>query len=269
MPRKSADAHESTSDLGTDWVSLGRHNYEEGKIFEQRVAELYRLQQYDVEHSREFSGRQIDLFLTRRLGDITIHRVVECKAGAVRAEHIDTFLGKLRTAQVEFPSVLGTIVSDESFSDSVKAQVGALGVQLTLYRDLAASLFDGHKYAQTLLRETESNPRYRRELYVEPFIGYEAVAGDIPAFDAVTEWLTSPDWNHFTLLGDVGTGKSFLSRMVADRLVRRFLRNPIEAPLPILIDLRNADREFSLEGLVLTHLAHSGISGVPFEVFQF
>jgi hypothetical protein len=35
----------------------------------------------------------------------------------------------------------------------------------------------------------------------------------------------------------------------------------------VLIDLRNADREFSLEGLILTHLAKNGLAQVSFDVF--
>jgi RNA polymerase sigma factor (sigma-70 family) len=260
---------EDTDPVIIDPVALGRQNYEEGKYFEQRVAELYRLQEYDVEQSRAFAGRQVDLFLTRRIGDLTLTRIVECKAGAVRSEHIDSFLGKLQVARLEYPSIHGTIISDQSFTDAVKAQAAALGIQLTLYRDLAANLFDGHKYANRLIREIETNSRYRMPLYVEPLIGYETDGTESPALSVLREWLSTPEWNQFTLLGDVGTGKSFLSRIFAYNQAQAFLRQPTEVPLPILIDLRNADRQFSLEGLILTHLAQTGLSGVSFEIFQF
>jgi RNA polymerase sigma factor (sigma-70 family) len=47
------------------------------------------------------------------------------------------------------------------------------------------------------------------------------------------------------------------------------LEQPLAAPFPIRIDLRNADREFSLEGLVITHLAQNGLGQVSFDVFQY
>ena len=56
-----------------------------------------------------------------------------------------------------------------------------------------------------------------------------------------------------TVLGDVGTGKSFLSRRVAFRLAEAFLRDLLNEPLPILL-IYVTERQFSLEGLIL-HLA--------------
>ena len=59
----------------------GRKSYTEGHAFEHRVADLYRLLHYEVQHGRLFSGRQVDLFLTGRFGDLVVHRAIECKAG--------------------------------------------------------------------------------------------------------------------------------------------------------------------------------------------
>jgi hypothetical protein len=247
----------------------GSQSYREGYSFEGRVAELYRLLHYDVEHGRIFSGRQVDLFIVTTFGDMKLQRAIECKAGPVLAEHVDSFVAKLRLVKAEYPAALGTIISGVSFTDAVTAHAAREGIQLTLYRDLAAQLFDGYGYAQSLLRECESSTRYRIPLYIEPSIGYDTVGQGINAFEVIDEWLKDPEWNQLTLLGDAGTGKSFLSRMIAYRLVREFLKAPLERPLPMLIDLRNADREFSLEGLVLTHLAKNGLARVSFDVFMY
>lgn len=252
----------------SDRRERGRRSYEEGYSFEDKVAELYRLLHYRVEHGRIFDGRQVDLFLTRQIGDFTLHRAIECKAGAVKAEHIDSFIAKLRLVRRKYPSAQGTIVSGLSFTDAITAQAIEEGIQLTLYRDLAAQLLDGHAYAIGLIRECESNERYPINMYIEPLIGYEATGAAAPAFEIISEWLGESEWNQLTLLGDVGTGKSFLSRMIAYRLAKEFLERPLERPLPILVDLRNADRQFSLEGLILTHFSKNGLAQVTFEVFQ-
>jgi RNA polymerase sigma factor (sigma-70 family) len=252
-----------------DRSERGRRNNEEGYSFEDRVAELYRLLHFQVEHGRLFGGRQVDLFLTGNFGDMTIHRAIECKAGQVKAEHMDSFIAKLRMVRREYPSAVGAIVSAVSFTDAITAQAAQEGIQLTLYRDLAAKLFDGHAYAQALIREIESNEQYPKSKYIEPMIGHDAVGDSSPAFEILDEWLLDGEWNQLTLLGDVGTGKSFLSRMLAHRLATKFLEQPLAAPFPIRIDLRNADREFSLEGLIITHLAQNGLGQVSFDVFQY
>jgi uncharacterized protein YjbI with pentapeptide repeats/DNA-directed RNA polymerase specialized sigma24 family protein len=248
---------------------LGRLNEQKGRSFEERVVEAYRLLHYQVEHGRLFSGRQVDLFLTGHFGDLVVHRAIECKAGPVSADDLDAFLSKLVLVRREHPSAQGTIISGVSFTDAVSSHAAAIGVQLTLFRDLSAQLLDGHGYAQSLLREIESNQRYPLSLYVEPNIGFDTLGDSLLGSEVIADWLEDGSWNQLTLLGDVGAGKTFLSRIVTHRLLLDFLKSPLDKPLPIRVDLRNADREFSLEGLILTHLSRVGLGRTTFDVFQY
>lgn len=265
MDNKPKDIHPTTD---IDKSERGRQSYAEGYAFEEQVAELFRLLHYEVEHSRLFSGRQVDLFVTTRLGDLTVHRAIECKAGPVKTDHIDSFIAKLQLVRLEFPSAIGTIISASTFTDAVKSHAAKIGIKLTFYRDLQAQLLDGHTYVSNLLREFKTNTNYPVNYYIEPFIGYDTVGEGIRAFNILESWLDDPEWSQLTLLGDVGTGKSFFSRMIAKKLATEYLKNSLENPIPILVDLRNADREFSLEGLVLTHLARNGLSQISFDIFQ-
>jgi RNA polymerase sigma factor (sigma-70 family) len=250
-------------------TETGRRNYREGYAFEDRVADLYRLLHYRVEHGRIFEGRQVDLFIRRQLGDLSLLRAIECKAGPVIADDVDAFLQKLLLVRREYPSAMGTLVSGVSFTDAVTSHAHAVGVQLTLFRDLAAQLLDGHAYVAQLLRGLESHERYPTALYVEQFVTYALGADTVAAFGMIEEWLDDADWNQLTLLGDVGSGKSFFCRMLALRLANEYFENPLERPFPVLIDLRNAAREFSLEGLILTHLVRSGLPDTSFAAFEY
>jgi RNA polymerase sigma factor (sigma-70 family) len=258
-----------SKDNSIDRKELGRLSHEKGYNFEDQVAELYRLQHYKVEHGRIFSGRQVDIFLERKLADLTIYRAIECKSGPVKAEDIDSFVAKLTLVKKEYPSALGTIVSGSTFTDAVTTHAHAVGIQLTLIRDLSAQLFDGQAYVRNLQREIASNERYNAELYIEPYVSQEVDAQPELAFEVIKEWLRDENLRQLTLLGDVGTGKSFLSKMVADRLADAFLKRPLDNPMPVLVDLRNADRQLSLEGLIITHFAKAGISDISFDVFQY
>lgn len=251
-----------------DLVERGRANNARGVEFEARVAECYRVLNYRVEARRLFGGREVDLFLTRVLGDLTIHRAIECKAGPVTVEQLDSFLAKLNLVRREYPASLGTIVSGSSFTAAVASHAAASGVQLIGYRDLSAQIFDGHPYVNQLIQEQNGNERYRAERFVEPHISYDTKSAGLPAFRVIDEWLKDEATRQLTLLGDVGTGKTFLSRMIALKLGRDFLAAPLENPLPLLVDLRNADRQFSLEGLMSWHFSQTGLETVTFRVFQ-
>lgn len=248
---------------------LGRRSYRDGYAFEDRVAELYRLLHYSVEHGRIFAGRQVDLFIRRQLGDLTVLRAIECKAGPVAVDDIDSFLNKLHLVRREYPAALGTLISGVSFTDAVTSHANAVGIQLTLFRDLASQLIDAPRYVSQLHQSIEGSDRYKTALYVDQFVSYTSDADSLAAFEMINEWLADSDWNQLTLLGDVGTGKSFFSRMVALKLANEYLEEPLDHPFPVLIDLRHAAREFSLEGLILTHLVRSGLPDTSFDAFQY
>jgi uncharacterized protein YjbI with pentapeptide repeats len=253
----------------TSRQELGKLSEQRGRSFEERVVETYKLLHYQVEHGRLFSGRQVDIFLIGHFGDLTVHRAIECKAGPVSVDDLDVFLHKLVLVHRDYPGALGTIVSGISFTDAVTAHAAAIGVQLTLLRDLSGQLLDGHGYARSLLRELEDNQRYPLPIYVEPSIGYDTVGDSMLSAEVISDWLADGAWNQLTLLGDVGAGKTFLSRIITHRLLLDFLKTPLDRPLPIRIDLRNADREFSLEGLILTHLSRVGLVRTSFDVFMY
>ncbi|HEX5411041.1 MAG TPA: pentapeptide repeat-containing protein [Terriglobia bacterium] len=262
-------AHGPASKRPSDRQTQGRENYERGYAFEDRVADTYRLLGYAVSGGRFFSGRQVDLFLQQNLGDLQINRAVECKVGEVTADDLDKFALKLKLVRREFPDASGTIVGGLSFTDTVRTHASAEGIHIISYRELSAQILDGHLYAQALVREIEQNQRYEPRLYVSPVVAYESSGEGKQASEVIAQWLADGRWSQLTLLGDVGTGKSFLCRMVALQLAKAHLERPCECPLPLLVDLRQADREFSLEGLILTHFARHGLSRTAFDIFDF
>jgi hypothetical protein len=212
----------------------GGMNYAKGYSFEDRVAEVYRLLGYSVEHGRLFSGRQVDLFLDGTFGDVRLLRAIECKVGDVTVDDSDKFLLKLPLVRREYPIALGTIVGGRSFTDAVTTHAASAGVQLTYYQDLYTQLIEGTGYARNFLEDSSRNERYRPNLFIEPLFGFEPTGNSLPAFEVVERWLSDVSWNQFTLLGDVGTGKSFLARMVTQRLAIAFLADPSRSPLPLL-----------------------------------
>jgi len=246
----------------------GLENYEKGHAFEGKVADIYKLLRYSTVPDRQFHGRQVDIFLTGRFGDLVVHRAIECKAGAVVASDIDAFLTKLRLVRHDYPDALGTIVSGGSFTAAVKDHASIEGIQLTNVADLEASLFDGHAYVQSLRVRCLEDERYALPHYVEPLVGDDLSGPSEPALSVVKEWIKSRDWNQLTLLGDIGIGKSFLSRVVALDLAEKYQQDSVVNPVPVLIDLRKAEREFSLEGLVLTHFAQTGVEITSFDAFS-
>ena len=271
LRQRQADAHSSDvtwlnllneDQLGTLKLSRRAHS------FTGRVADIYRLLHYTVEFEPVFSGRSADLYIRRRLGDILIERVIKCEAEATSQKSLDSFTACVGAAKKKLPLIQGAIVSAAQIDDSIRAQAADAGITVTSFRELESHLFDGHAYATALKADCSSSPQYDLAVYIEPSVSEEVHGDSQPAAAMIDRWLSNADRTQLTLLGDVGTGKTFLSRVVAHRLAVKYLESPHQSPLPVRIDLRNADRQFTLEGLVLSHLSKHGLSDVSFDIFK-
>jgi RNA polymerase sigma factor (sigma-70 family) len=252
----------------------------------EQVAAIYELMQYDVERRKVIAGRTVDLFLTGKHGDLDVQRVIGCFPNPVSSDDLHRFTDLLRAVKREYRQARGTIVSARPVSAEVAVLANQDDLNLTTHTELSGKLLDGRTYANSLRLRCGETEQYPTPLYVVPMIGETVQGGERPAFtgfvrpadaDAplrddtpgvIERWLTDPKVNQLTLLGDVGTGKTFLMRILASELARRYLEKPAAQPLPLLIDLRDTDREVSLEGLVLTHLQSQGLRQITFPVFE-
>lgn len=270
------DGQQSALQLAeTDWekqISEEQRSLIRGEKYREsftgQVAELYRLLHYAIDYDYEVGARTVDLFLKRRIGDLSILRIVNTRPDHTTTSDVEELALTVKTARRQFPNIHGAIVSASSFSEDVRRLAEAEGIGLTIQSDLETQLLDGHAYARRLIRECEHNTQYRMDLYVEPDTADEFHGAHQRANHLIESWLRHPDWQQLTLLGDVGTGKTFLTRVLAHRLAKAYLAKPATEPLPIRIDLRNADRQFTIEGLLLSHFATSGLDEVTFDVFQ-
>ena len=262
--------HVLSSDFNDNSTLLKPETTRKELSFIDKIAELYRLFHYEVEFNTIVCDHKVDLFLTGHLGDLTIYRIISCYLTEVGLNDLVVFQNKIDSIRQKYPSVIGTIVSGVSFSDIVSSNANKYhNIQLITFMELSSQLVDGFTYAQKLIKECESNSLYQIDCYIENFVRYEPDSKDYPAFNAIEEWLHDEVWNQLTILGDLGTGKTFLTRILSYRLAKKFLESPLDNPLPIRIDLRNADREFSIEGLVLTHMSRNGLAKVTFDAFQY
>jgi hypothetical protein len=252
----------------------------------EQVAAIYELLQFEVERRKVIAGRTVDLFLTGKYGDLEVHRVIGCFPNPVSSDDLHRFTDLLRAVKREYRQARGTIVGARPVSAEVAALSNQDDLNLTTHTELSSKLLDGRTYANGLRLRCGETEQYPTPLYVVPMIGETVQGGERPAFTgfvrpagadtplrddtpgAIERWLVDPKANQLTLLGDVGTGKTFLMRILASELARRYLEKPASQPLPLLIDLRDTDREVSLEGLVLTHLQSQGLRQITFPVFE-
>jgi hypothetical protein len=91
------------------------------------------------------------------------------------------------------------------------------------------------------------------EWFVPPRGHLEAQDVDVDVESYIDDWLRRPPGNPLAVLGDYGTGKSWLCLRVARNLADRYRSAP-GRPLPLLISFKRFEPRMDLEQLVRTHL---------------
>ncbi|HYI10841.1 MAG TPA: pentapeptide repeat-containing protein [Thermoanaerobaculia bacterium] len=112
----------------------------------------------------------------------------------------------------------------------------------------------------------QRDPRYPSPLYIPQRYTYsvanEERSGN-DALEAATELMTSPEGRFVVVLGEFGTGKSFLLRQLALSLAK------LDRPLPIFIEMRTLEKGRTLDELIAQHLVRSGEEDIKLKAFRY
>ncbi|GGL15291.1 pentapeptide repeat-containing protein [Mangrovihabitans endophyticus] len=95
-----------------------------------------------------------------------------------------------------------------------------------------------------------------KELFVSPKGYLEKQDVDVDVDGYIDEWLQAPSSGPLAVLGDYGTGKSWLCLRLAKRLADQY-RRTLNSPLPLLIGFKRFEPRMDIEQLVRTHLFDS------------
>jgi 3',5'-cyclic AMP phosphodiesterase CpdA len=127
-------------------------------------------------------------------------------------------------------------------------------------------LIDFRQYLKKQTAELDANPAYPSSLYVPQSMEFEerSETRNAPnAFVQVRGWLTEPYGRFVLILGDFGTGKTFLVRQIA-----RDLAHPGSGVTPLLVELRLLEKARSLDELMAAHLTRMGIEDLRLSAFR-
>jgi WD40 repeat protein/3',5'-cyclic AMP phosphodiesterase CpdA len=128
-------------------------------------------------------------------------------------------------------------------------------------------ILDFCAYVEKQTQRLEADKIYPPSLYVPQRMGF-AIGTETgrteDALGQVTEWLASPDARFMLILGDFGTGKTFLLHELARRI-----GTSDQGLTPLLIELRALEKARTLDTLVAQHLAAAGMDRIDLAAFRY
>ncbi|XXY13664.1 pentapeptide repeat-containing protein [Sorangium sp. So ce216] len=127
-------------------------------------------------------------------------------------------------------------------------------------------LIDFSRYLQWQTTRLENDTVYPPSIYVDQRMRVldPEEGGEKDALEELTAWLGSPHGRFVVILGDFGTGKTFLLHELARRLGTS--GGPV---VPVLLEMRSLEKARSLDELVAQHLARSRMEAIRLQAFNF
>lgn len=186
-------------------------------------------------------------------------------------------LSKLALVRAADPTCRVMIVSSNGFTVNVRERAKETNIDTYTFRELFALFEKFDPYVEHILGGTndaidqitsEAALIHRlAEVYQVPrFVDNH---GDHDAVEWLDEWLTSEDASKSWLIivGEYGTGKTALTRMMQKRWVERYTADT-SLPIPIRIELGAFTRQFDAQSLLHHFLDNNRLGHVPIDFLR-
>jgi len=230
------------------------------------VRSLFELNNYEVDGPLRIHGAEIDL-LAKPLSDPFGSAIyIEVTTEYVDNEKYGNDLTKLAIVREKDPTARGIIVSSSGFSVPVQERAKATRIETLTYTELFRRFERFDKYIRLFEDDTEMGIEYAMldKVYEEPY--FEDKIGKHKATEYLSAWRddATPGKSWLIIVGEYGSGKTALTKILQYRWLRQYRRNPMLA-LPLRIELRNFARQFDARGLLHHFLDRNNMGHLPVE----
>lgn len=235
------------------------------------VEEYLQLAGLKVVHRAELrSEEQAELVVERRQGRWIQRLLVLCHTGRATL----ATLRRLRARTAELDLSGGWLVTERRVPAALGRELeGDEELKASTLEDLFHLIFPLESYFRWLDEEFE---KLRiDELFVDQACLVPLVDGSLETTEPggsvvayIDDWLDSRDKHHISVLGDFGTGKTWLCWFYAHAQLERYRRRPVRERIPLLISLREYQRVANVEALFARFCERHGIPHVSFELFR-
>lgn len=198
------------------------------------------------------------LRVSSRIGDITRVHPLGVVERDVSPDALQAFLSEVDSRyRRSDPGLVSTLVyGGEPAPESLHREATKCRVRLLSFLEYQGLIdFRAYVVGQTL--RLAADPIYPSWLYVPQRLRFDLGRGPEEtqdAADTILEWLSSPHGRFILILGDFGTGKTFLLHELAQRIA-----DARTGLIPILLQMRSLEKGRSLDELLAQQFVRHGM----------
>ena len=232
------------------------------------IKSVLELNNYDVAGPLQVHGAEIDLKARLRGDPFAAPLYIEATIEHVDNDKYGKDVGKFALIREKEPDAQRLIVSATGFSLPVKERAKESRIHTLTYSELFARFEQFGSYVRSVLTEGQRAKElaFLDSVYEEP--RFSDVSGHHVATEYLDQWRNSSasDSKWLVIVGEYGTGKTALTRVLQYRWTKRYFEDP-RSPIPFRIELRDFTRQFDARGLLhhfldRNHLDHISVAFV-------
>lgn len=202
-------------------------------------------------------------------GPVTTQYPIGASEEPVTRDMVLAFASTIQSRYSRDDRSVGSLIvygGDKPPDEPLQREAQRLGVTLQSWVQFQGLIPFGD-YVESQRRQLQRDPRYLSHLFVPQKIRYTTPAGEAVehdnALEAVLDMLAEPEGRFIVILGEFGTGKSFLQRQIALRL------SDLPRPQPILIEMRTLEKANDFDQLIAQHLVRHGFPSLNLRAFRY
>jgi len=232
----------------------------------QAVGRLFELNNFSVEYSVKRHGAEIDIVARSLTDQFSPTIYIEVTVEYVSNTKYGKDLTKFSLIKEIEPSATCICVSAVGFTPDVAERASKTRITTLTYEGLFRGFEKFGPYVG-MVRDSVDNLEFE-QTYEEPLLQDDH--GEVVATAWLGDWRFTEDparkW--LIILGEYGTGKTSLTRVLQYRWIQDYVSSP-DAPIPVRIELRNFTRQFDARTLLHHFLDTNRLGHVPVEfMFQ-
>lgn len=235
----------------------------------EEIESWLRAVRYTVTGTTRLNDRVAQMVASLNQGPLQQRVLVRCVDGEIRASDVEALDADLNRATPQ-----GWLISDTRVSLAARERAETIP---------ECKVFDLSLFLRTLVW----GPYFDALAASDDFAKIERLYVDIgchktdssgtqleswPSIDDyIDRWLSERSRSHISLLGEFGSGKSWFCRHYTQRQMGRYLRNPSQQRLPLLITLRDFTKASTVQQLINDALLEQyrlPFVGSAYEIFQ-
>lgn len=228
------------------------------------ITTLFESNNYNVDGPIQVHGAEVDLRAISKSDPFAPPIYIEATIEYVDNEKYGKDATKFVLLREVEPNATLLCISAVGFSLPVKERAKHSRIEALTYQELFGRFERFGGYLDTVL----SNGDLARELLALDTIYEEArfrdKLGDDSATAFLSEWrlLEAPTNPWIVVVGDYGTGKTALTKVLLRRWMMDYEKNP-NSPIPFRIELKDFTRQFDARGLLHHFLDTNGLPHLP------